>query len=69
MTNIEKQFIPEHLNKHLSKMNDDYLYHLSLSKNDADMFSDIKYVIVGGSNDRMTNFAHQVAQSFGFDST
>ena len=50
-------------------MKDDYLYHLSLSKKDADMFKQIKYVIIGGSNDRMTAFANIVAQSLGFDTS
>jgi hypothetical protein len=35
MTNIEKTLIPEHMNKHLNNMDEDYLYHLSLSKKDA----------------------------------
>lgn len=50
-------------------MEDDYLYHLSLSKKDADMFKQIKYVIIGGSNDRMTAFAKIVAESLGYDSS
>ena len=50
-------------------MKDDYLCHLSLSKKDADMFKYIKYVIIVGSNDRMTAFANIVAQSLGFDSS
>ena len=37
MTNLENKF-GDNLNKHLSKMEDDYLYHLSISKKDADMF-------------------------------
>ena len=44
----------EQLNRHLISMEDDYLYHLSLSKKDAEMFSGVRYVIIGGSNDRMT---------------
>jgi len=60
MTNIDTN-LADNLNKHLGKMEDDYLYHLSLSKKDADMFKDIKYVVVGGSNDRMTAFASIVA--------
>jgi hypothetical protein len=43
-------------------MEDDYLYHLSLSKKDAEMFKHIKYVVIGGSNERMTAFAGIVAQ-------
>ena len=43
-------------------MEDDYLYHLSLSKKDAEMFKNIKYVVIGGSNERMTAFAGIVAQ-------
>ena len=43
-------------------MEDDYLYHLSLSKQDAEMFKHIKYVVIGGSNERMTVFACIIAQ-------
>ena len=50
-------------------MEDDNLYHLSLSKKDAEMFKYIKYVVIGGSNERMTAFAGIVAQQLGFDSS
>lgn len=46
-------------------MQTDYLYHLGLTKEDAKTFSEIKYVCIGGTNDRMTTFAENVAQVFG----
>jgi uridine phosphorylase len=50
-------------------MEDDYLYHLSLTKKDAEMFGHVKYVVIGGSNDRMTAFAAVVAEQLGLDSS
>jgi len=41
-------------------MEEDYLYHLGLTKGDASSFSDIKYLVIGGTNDRMTKFAEQM---------
>ena len=46
-------------------MDADFLYHLGLTKDDALAFSDIKYVCIGGTNDRMTQFANSCAQQFG----
>lgn len=39
-------------------MDSDFLYHLGLSKLDSTRFKDIKFVCLGGSNDRMTKFAY-----------
>jgi uridine phosphorylase len=45
-------------------MEDDCLYHLGLSKEiDSSKFTDVKYVCIGGTNDRMTKFAYQVAKT------
>lgn len=48
-------------NSNLDAMESDYLYHLGLTKLDATEFSDVKYLVVGGTNDRMTKFAKQMA--------
>jgi len=48
-------------NENLKDMTDDCLYHLGLVKENASKFSDVKYVCIGGTNDRMTKFAYQVA--------
>lgn len=45
----------------------DYLYHLGLTKLDADMFKDIEYVCVGEGDSRMTNFAYMLAPNLGLD--
>jgi uridine phosphorylase len=65
MANLD---LTEQLNRHLISMEDDYLYHLSLSKKDAEMFSGVRYVVIGGSNDRMTAFAAIVAEQLGLGS-
>lgn len=49
-------------NINLDKMEYDFLYHLGLTKENADTFKDIKYVCIGGTNDRMTNFANRVGE-------
>ena len=46
-------------------MSEDYLYHLGLTKENAKSFKDIKYVCIGGTNDRMSNFAKKVGDKFG----
>jgi uridine phosphorylase len=43
----------------------DFLYHLGLTKEDASNFSEIKYVCIGGTNDRMTQFANSCGEKFG----
>ena len=48
------------INKHLLALEDDYLYHISLGKKINDlkkMFSDVKFVCMGGSPKRMLQFA------------
>ena len=42
-------------------MESDYLYHLGLTKLDSKMFKSCRYLIIGGSNDRMTMFAKRIA--------
>lgn len=57
--------IVEIKNQNLNKMERDYLYHLGLTKMDAKYFSDIKYLVIGGTNDRMTKFAFMIAAELG----
>ena len=57
--------IVEIKNQNLEKMERDYLYHLGLTKHDAEHYRDIKYLVIGGTNDRMTKFAYQIAQELG----
>ncbi|KAG1668704.1 Uridine phosphorylase 2 [Nymphon striatum] len=48
-------------NPHIEEMPEDFLYHLSLGTNTHDlkaMFSDIKFVVMGGTPKRMEAFAH-----------
>lgn len=45
-------------------MDTDFLYHLGLTKEDALEFSDVEYVCIGGTNDRMTDFAQKVGEKF-----
>jgi uridine phosphorylase len=45
-------------------MDSDFLYHLGLTKEDAKTFSDIKYLCIGGTNDRMTHFAESFGKKF-----
>lgn len=52
-------------NRHLSGMDSDYLYHLALSKADATNFCDVRFVCIGGSNDRMQSFAYALAETLG----
>lgn len=55
----------EDKNAHLSQMSSDYLYHLALSKEDSENFRDVKFVCIGGSNDRMQKFAYTMADNLG----
>ena len=48
-------------------MDMDYLYHLGLTKLDAEMFKDIKYVCVGEGDGRMTNFTNSLPPYLGLD--
>jgi uridine phosphorylase len=52
-------------NNNLKDMDDDYLYHLGLCKADAINFKTIRYVCIGGTNDRMKNFAELCGTKFG----
>lgn len=47
-------------------MDQDFLYHLGLTKENASTFKDIKYVCIGGTGDRMSGFAKSVGLKFGF---
>jgi len=52
-------------NLNLSTMPEDVLYHFALSTKSHDlqaMFGDIKFVCIGGSNNRMESFAHFVKE-------
>lgn len=49
-------------NLNLEKMEFDFLYHLGLTKENSETFKEIKYVCIGGTNDRMTNFANRVGE-------
>ena len=46
-------------------METDFLYHLGLTRDDAQSFSDVKYVCIGGLDERMTNFAKSFGKKFG----
>ncbi|KAI6645926.1 Uridine phosphorylase 2 isoform X1 [Oopsacas minuta] len=54
-------------NSHLKLLPDDYLYHLGYSsaENLIDIFGDIKFVVIGGSIDRMRNFARYLSSVTG----
>lgn len=54
-------------NSHLDQMATDYLYHLALSKEDSQNFRDVKFVCIGGSNDRMKKFSYQLAETLGIN--
>jgi len=54
-------------NEHLDAMDSDYLYHLSLSRADAQHFRDIRFVCLGGTNERMKSFAYALADKMGLD--
>lgn len=55
-------------NPHLSKMDNDYLYHLGLGTASHDlkeMFGNVRFVCMGGTPERMKNFAHYVLKELG----
>jgi len=54
-------------NAHLTAMSSDYLYHVGLIKEDAAAFSEIRYVVIGGSEERMQKFAEDVAVQLAVD--
>ncbi|CAL1290662.1 unnamed protein product [Larinioides sclopetarius] len=52
-------------NPHIKEMEQDFLYHISLCSGAQDlqeMFSDVKFVCMGGTPRRMEKFAHFVAK-------
>ncbi|GIX87488.1 uridine phosphorylase 1 [Caerostris extrusa] len=52
-------------NPHIREMEQDFLYHISLCsgvQNLEEMFSDVKFVCMGGTPRRMEKFAHYVQQ-------
>lgn len=60
---------PHNLNFHLGDLEDDYLYHISLGKNTNNleaMFSDIKFICMGGSPKRMQQFALYIKDVIGY---
>lgn len=48
-------------------MDTDFLYHLGLTKSDASNFANTRFLVIGGSNDRMTKFAKQMATLLGVE--
>ncbi|CAH0403414.1 unnamed protein product [Chilo suppressalis] len=55
-------------NKNLSKMDVDFLYHLSIDTANFDlpaMFGDVKFVVMGGTKHRMREFACYIATILG----
>ncbi|KAG8180524.1 hypothetical protein JTE90_007477 [Oedothorax gibbosus] len=55
-------------NPHIKEMDEDHLYHISLSSGAQDlqeMFSDVQFVCMGGTPRRMEKFAHYVQQELG----
>ena len=54
-------------NSHLAGMTNDYLYHLGLSTHDnlKALFSDVKFLVVGGSAIRLELFAERVIEKLG----
>eukprot|EP01028_Stygiella_incarcerata_P007481 TRINITY_DN3095_c0_g1_i1.p1 TRINITY_DN3095_c0_g1~~TRINITY_DN3095_c0_g1_i1.p1 ORF type:complete len:290 (-),score=87.73 TRINITY_DN3095_c0_g1_i1:109-978(-) len=55
-------------NPHISREHPDYMYHLGIAGTDVEtvnMFSDTKFVIMGGSADRMKLFAGIMAEKLG----
>lgn len=59
---------PHNLNFHLESLEDDYLYHISLGKkinNLEEMFSDVKFICMGGSPKRMHQFALYIKDVIG----
>jgi hypothetical protein len=51
-------------NSNLAGLEIDYLYHLGLTSHDAQTFKDVKYVCIGGADDRMTKFAETFSLKF-----
>jgi len=56
-------------NPYIESMNEDVLYHIGLSSGSQDlkaMFGDIKFVCMGGTPQRMENFAHFMRKELGY---
>lgn len=56
-------------NPHLRTLSHDTLYHIGLSTSDnlRGMFSDVKFICMGGSADRAKIFAEKAARELGFE--
>ncbi|CAH0553327.1 unnamed protein product [Brassicogethes aeneus] len=57
-------------NPHIELMGQDILYHLAMgteSHNLVEMFGDVKFVCMGGTPQRMENFAHYVMKEIDFN--
>lgn len=53
-------------NPHIEDMKEDILYHLGLTTSNDDlqiMFGDVKFVCVGGTPERMCDFAHYISKA------
>lgn len=56
-------------NPHIAEMEQDILYHLALGSGSHDlveMFSDVRYVCMGGTPKRMEGFAHFIMDEIGY---
>ena len=52
-------------NDHLEQIDDDHMHHLGVTKQASSSCTFIRYVAMGGSNDRMEQFAYKVAEKLG----
>ncbi|KAL5503285.1 hypothetical protein EMCRGX_G010209 [Ephydatia muelleri] len=54
-------------NRHLEKLDEDHLYHIGYAKNEElyTVFSGVKFVVIGGSKNRMASFAELIAKVLG----
>ncbi|XP_058974799.1 uridine phosphorylase 1 [Musca domestica] len=56
-------------NRNIERMDQDFLYHLALGSGSHDleeMFGDVKFVCMGGTPNRMENFAHFIMNEIGY---
>ncbi|KAH1012846.1 hypothetical protein HUJ05_011927 [Dendroctonus ponderosae] len=56
-------------NPHIELMDQDILYHIALGSESHDlveMFGDVKFVCMGGTPNRMKNFAHFIMEEIGY---
>lgn len=63
---IALKAVVQEKNKHLNLMDEDFLYHLGLTKADAPMFKGVEFVLMGGLDKRMTKMAHHLGKRLGF---